>query len=168
MRSFKSLSGVAAGVLLAMAGGAQAATTPAQFTVTANVAANCLVSTTNMNFGIFNGVGNLTGTADINVRCTDGVGYTIGLDVGTGGGNIATGRLLDGPGAETLTYNLYSDPAHTVIWGFALADRVGATGTGLALANEFTHQVNGQLLAAGNEGAAVGAYTSTIGVTVEY
>ena len=70
-----------------------------------------------MDFGVFNGVGNLTGTADINVRCTDGVGYTVALDVGTGGGNIATGRLLDGPGTETLTYNLYSDPAHTIIWG---------------------------------------------------
>ena len=168
MRSFKVLSGVAAGVLLAMAGGTQAATTLSSFTVTANVAANCLVSTTNMNFGTFNGVANLTTTSNVNVRCTDGVGYTVALDVGTGGGAIATGRLLDGPGAETLTYNLYSDPAFTNVWGTAAADRIGATGTGLAAANEFTHVVHGRLLAAGNEGAAVVAYASTIGVTVEY
>ena len=168
MRSLKSLPAVAAGVLLAMAGGAQAATTLSSFTVTANVTANCLVSTTNMDLGTFNGVANLTSTSNINIACTDGVSYTVALDVGTGGGAIATGRLLDGPGAETLTSNLYSDPAFTNIWGTAAADRVGAVGTGLAAANQFTHVVHGRLLAAGNEGAAVGAYTSTIGVTVEY
>jgi spore coat protein U-like protein len=168
MRSFKSLPAVAAGVLLAMAGGAQAATTTASFTVTANVAANCLVTTTNMDFGTFNGVADRTATADINVRCTDDVGYTVALDVGTGGGVIATGRLLDGPGANTLTYNLYSDPAHSNIWGTALADRVAGTGTGLAVGDIFTHVVHGLLPGAGNEAAQVGAYTSTIGVTVEY
>ena len=168
MRSFKVLSGVAAGVLLAMAGGTQAATTLSSFTVTANVAANCLVTTTNMDFGTFDGVANRTATSDINVRCTDGVGYTIALNVGTGGGSIATGRLLDGPLTNTLTYNLYSDPAHANVWGTALADRVAGTGTGLAVGDIFTHQVYGRLLAAGNEGAQVGAYTSTIGVTVEY
>jgi spore coat protein U-like protein len=168
MRSFKTLSCISAGVLLALAGGAQAATTTGSFTVTANVAANCLVSTTNMGFGTFNGVTNLTASSEVNVRCTNGVGYTIALDAGSGGGSIATGRLLDGPGASTLTYNLYSDPAFSNIWGTALADRVSGIGTGLAAANEFTHEVNGRLLAAGNEGAAVGPYTSTIAVTVEY
>jgi spore coat protein U-like protein len=168
MRSFKALSCISAGVLLALAGGTQAATTPGSFTVTANVASNCLVSTTNMNFGTFNGVSNLTGASNVNVRCTNGVGYSVALDVGSGGGNIATGRLLDGPGTSTLTYNLYTDPAFNNIWGTAIADRVTGTGTGLAAANEFTHVVNGRLLAAGNEGAPVGAYTSTINVTVEY
>jgi spore coat protein U-like protein len=168
MRSFKALSCISAGVLLALAGGAQAATSTTTFTVTANVVANCLVTATNMPFGNFNGVADLTATSDIDVSCTDGVGYTIALDVGTGGGSIATGRLLDGPLTNTLTYNLYSDPGYSNVWGTALADRVAGTGTGLAPGDEFTWQVHGQLLAAGNEGAQVGAYTSTILVTVEY
>jgi hypothetical protein len=41
MRSFKTLSCISAGVLLALAGGAQAATTGTSFQVTATVVASC-------------------------------------------------------------------------------------------------------------------------------
>ena len=166
MRSFKTLGCVSAGVLLALAGGAQAATSTTTFAVTASVAANCLVTATPMAFGPFDGTVDLTTTSTIGVRCTNNLPYTIALDVGTGGGSIVGGRTFTGPG--TLTYNLYRDGAYANVWGTALADRGGGTGTGMGVPNIANHTVHGRLLVAGNELAPVGNYTSTILVTVEY
>ena len=72
MRSFKVLSGVSAGVLLALAGGAQAATDHGDLHRHRQRRASCAVAATHMDFGDLRRVGNRDATSTIKVNCTDG------------------------------------------------------------------------------------------------
>jgi spore coat protein U-like protein len=165
MRSFKTLPGISAGVLLALAGAAQAAIVQDSFEVTATVVASCSVIATDMSFGNFDGSADLTATSTIDVTCTDDHAYQVALDAGSAAGSTIASRLLTN-GSDTLAYNLYTDGAHTNIWGDTAADDVDGVGTGLA--TPVTHTVFGELPAAGNENASTGNYASTITVTVTY
>jgi spore coat protein U-like protein len=162
-----SIAPVAAAVLLALAGSAEAGTKTATFGVSASVAANCLVSATNLDFGSYTGVAALTGTSGVDVRCTSGSGYTLKLS--PGGGSYAT-RLLTS-GSNNLQYNLYTSGAYTSIWGDGTSSTAVVTGTGggMATGSRITHTVYGELPDnATNEAAPVGSYADTITVTVEY
>lgn len=165
MRSFKTLPGISAGVLLALAGAAQAAIVQDTFQVTANVIASCSVAAADMDFGDFDGSTDLTATSDIDVTCTDDHPYQITLDAGSTVGSTIGNRLLTN-GTHTLAYNLYTDGGFSTIWGNTTADDVEGVGAGLATA--VTHTVHGELPAAGNENASTGLYSSTITVTVTY
>lgn len=168
MRNY-SIAPIAAAVLLALAGSADAATKTDTFKVNANVQANCIVSATNLNFGNYRGVAALEGTSNVVVRCTNGSDYTLTLD--TGGSNDYATRLMSDGGAGTLEYNLFTDLAHNSIWGDGTAGNVDVTGTGagMALGSAFTHTVFGLLPDnAVNQAAPAGAYSDTILVTVEY
>ena len=82
MRTSRILSGVSAGVLLALAGGAQAAHDTANFSVTANVVANCTVDGDDMDFGDFDGVDDLDRRRRHHRELHERHPYTIALDVG--------------------------------------------------------------------------------------
>jgi spore coat protein U-like protein len=169
MRSFKTLPGISAGVLLALTGATQAAVTTTTFNVTASVAANCLVSATDLAFGAFDGVNDInTLSSTVGVRCTTGTPYTVGLNVGTGGGTFAARTLTNG--TNTLLYNLYRNAGRTEIWGDGTASTftVAGTGAGMGVPNTVNHTVFGLLPAAGNQAAPVSSYASTIQVTVTY
>jgi spore coat protein U-like protein len=161
------LAPIAAGVLLAVAGGAQAAVKTANFNVSATVATNCLVSAANLGFGSFDGSTGLTGSSDVKVRCTNGTGFTVLLNAGSG--SFAT-RLMKN-GASSLEYNLYTTNALATVWGdgtASTATRTG-TGTGLSAAGEQTLTVYGSLPnSAANQDAPAGSYLDTITVTVSY
>lgn len=162
-----SIAPIAAGVLLALAGSAEAGSKTTSFNVSASVAANCLVSATNLAFGSYTGVAALTGSSDVKVRCSNGSGYTLKLSPGNG--SYAT-RLLKN-GSNSLQYNLFTDGAYTSIWGDGTSSTAVVTGTGagLAAASEITHSVYGQLPDnTTNEAAPVGSYADSITVTVEY
>ena len=155
-------------VLLALCGGAQAAS-PASttFGVSASVAANCLVTANNIAFGNYDGTAARSASQDLKVRCTNTLPYTVKLS--SGGGSFAQ-RLLSS-GSNTLQYNLFTDAGHTSIWG----DGVGGTfsvpgiGAGLSASKEQTHTIFGSLPnSAANQDAPAGNYTDTITVTVEY
>ena len=165
MRSFKTFSGISAGVLLALSGGAQAAIVQDTFQVTATVVASCSVIATDMNFGNFDGSIDLAATSTINVTCTDDHPYAVALNAGSAAGSTIANRLLTN-GSDTLAYNLYKEVAHSNIWGDTGADDVNDVGTGLLTA--VTHTVYGELPIAGNENASTGLYSSTITVTVTY
>jgi spore coat protein U-like protein len=167
MRS-TSIAPIAAAVLLALAGSAQAANKTTTFGVSASVASNCLVTATNLAFGSYTGVAALTGTSDVGVRCTNGLGYTVKLS--SGGGTYAT-RLLSDAGNNKLQYNLYTSNAYSSTWGDGTSSTAVVTGTGAGMASgsAITHTVYGQLPDnAANQGAPVGSYADTITVTVEY
>jgi len=168
MRSRKLVSFVSTGVLLALAGSAQAATRTTNFNVTASVAGNCQVTATDLAFGAFDGEIDLANTSTVSVRCTDGTPYSVALDVGTGGGSFA-GRALAN-GGDTVVYNLYRNAAHTEVWGDGTSSTfiVSDVGNGMGIPNAIDHTVYGELLAAGNENAPVGSYASSIQVTVTY
>jgi spore coat protein U-like protein len=163
------LAPIAAGVLLALAGAAQAATKTASFTVSASVAKNCVIDANNISFvDPFVGDNDLVAEADILVRCTAGTVYSITLSPGSSADY--TGRKMT-DGTDVLVYNLYTEGTYASVWGDGSGDTdiVDGVGGGMAAAAEIPHTVYAQLLAEDNDGAvAAGAYSDTIVATVSY
>jgi spore coat protein U-like protein len=167
---------LAAGLMLALAGTAQAATKTASFVVSASVGKNCVISATPMNLGTFVGDNDLTATSDILVRCTNGTAYNVVLSTGSSG-NYTTRTLTYG--SDTLVYSLYTDDgagnSSGIVWGddSGATDYVTGTGSGMGIAQERTIKVHGELLAADNTGPVaatpVGSfYTDSIIATITY
>lgn len=149
--------------LLATPAGSQTAT--AQFNVQITITAECLVnSASDLNFGSSGVIDTaVAATSQLAVQCTNGTTYNIGLNQGIGAGATVAERLMTGPNAETVTYSLYTDAAHSDVWGNTVGtDTVAATGTGAAQ----TYDVFGQVLP--QETPTSGTYNDTITVTVTY
>jgi spore coat protein U-like protein len=160
---------IAAGVLLALAGTAQAVTKTDNMTVSASVAKNCVIDAPDLNLGSFDGTNDLAVSSVISVRCTSGTGFTVDLSTGASG-SYAARTMSNGTGG-TLVYNLFTDANHTAVWGDGVTggtDDGGGTGAGMALANAQSLTVYGQLLASDNQEAEAGSYTDTITATIEY
>jgi spore coat protein U-like protein len=160
---------IAAGVLLALAGAAQAATKTASFNVTASVGKNCVISATPLALGEFVGDNNLQVNSSILVRCTSGTPYDIALSTG-GSGDYAARELTFG--TDVLVYNLYTDGSFADVWGdgTGTTDTVSGFGAGMAIGSQVAHPVVGRLLASDNTGpvAAGLGYTDTIIATITY
>jgi spore coat protein U-like protein len=107
----------------------------------------------------------ITGT--VNVKCTVDTTYKLTADAGTGTGATTATRVLTGATpANTLNYTLYTDSAHTNVWGndaTVTAETIGGTGTGVDVAKSFYGRVF-----SGQTGAKVDTYSDTISVTVTY
>jgi len=166
------LAPLAAGVLLALAGAAQAATKTASFTVSASVGKNCVISAGNLALGAFVGDNDLTAQSTITVRCTAGTGFTIALDDGVTGDYIGR-RMTSASSGDFLTYNLYTSNTYDTVWGDGVdgaTATVPGVGAGMAAANAVTRTVYGRLLASDNDGpvSAANDYTDTIVATIAY
>lgn len=89
------------------------------FNVTATVSNQCYVTTSDLNFGPVSSLaaGPITGQSTVNVQCTNGTPYTVGLSNGlnsTGG----TNRSMKNTATATLVrYELYQDAGRSVRWG---------------------------------------------------
>lgn len=141
----------------------QTATT--QFNVQITINAECQInSASDLNFGATGVIDTaVEATSAIAVQCTNGTAYDIGLNEGTGTGATVASRLMTGPDAETVAYSLYTDPAHTDVWGNTIGtDTVTGTGTG----SEQTYTVYGQVPAQATP--TPGTYSDVITVTVTY
>jgi spore coat protein U-like protein len=146
---------------------ASAASKSVQFNVSAQVAANCLVSADNIDFGPYDGTAALTANGAIKVRCSNGLPFTVGLSAG--GGSFAQRVLTDG--VNDLEYNLYTAANFATVWGDGTGSTVtvGDVGEGMSVTKEITHTVYGQLVnSAANQDAPAGNYSDTITVTVTY
>jgi spore coat protein U-like protein len=135
-------------------------------------AVSCSVSAGNVAFGTYDplAASPLTSTGTVTATCNGislfGVPITVALNKGLWG-TFAT-RVMK-TGANTLNYNLYSDSAHTHIWGDGTSGTVtvGLTvnipflGSGSASAT-----VYGQVPV--SQDVAPGTYTDTITVTITY
>src|SRR5690554_1287146 len=153
----------AAGLLFANS--VLAATTTTTFKVTATVAASCLVSATDLNFGAYDPlVGALDGTSTITATCTAQTPYEIGLSAGTGTPATTTRAMTGNDGASTrLDYELYSDTTRSAIWGAPGGATVAQSAlTGGAL----NYTVYGRIPASQYVPAA--NYADTVTVTVTY
>lgn len=109
---------------------AQTATT--SFGVSITINAECLIATPAAL--VFPATGVLTtaidSSTDLDVTCTSGTAYQIGLDAGQGAGATTAARLMT-QGGETVGYQLFRDAARTLNWGDTLgADTFGSVGTG--------------------------------------
>jgi spore coat protein U-like protein len=168
----KNVALLTAGVVLALAGTAQAATRTSNFVVSANVVDNCIIGTTALNLGTFDGTNNLTGSSTITVRCSNGTDYTVDLNAGASGSYA--NRHLVNPSSTSglpLVYNLYTSNTYGTIWGDTTGGtgRASGLGAGMAVGNAITHTVYGQLLASSNTGAIdAGTYNDTITATITY
>ncbi len=101
------------------------------FTVQANHVGSCSVAANNLNFGT---LALLTANADattaLDVTCTAGASYQIGLNGGLSGAADPTQRKM-ASGANQLTYGLYQDAGRATPWGSTLGvDTVPGAGTG--------------------------------------
>jgi spore coat protein U-like protein len=169
MNSFFRRVALAAVASAAAAAPAYAGTQTQNMNVSANVTANCVLSTAAMAFGDYNATANVVGntSANISVTCTNGLGWTASADAGAGEGATVTQRRLEAAvGDSQLAYNLYTNPGRTTVWGTGV-DGNGATieqtGTGVAQSIPIYGQIE-----AGQTGAQVGSYSDTVVVTVSY
>jgi spore coat protein U-like protein len=147
---------------------ATAATATATFQVTANVQTQCTVNAVDLDFGTVDPLGaNVDQTTTVTVRCTRNTPYTVGLSAGTTTGATLAQRLMAN-GADTMSYNLYTDAARTTVWGNSAAAPTWVSGTGAGLGSPQALTVYGRI-PSGQTNLAVGSYSEpTITVTVTY
>lgn len=130
----------------------------------------CTVSTTPMAFGNYDQTSatpkDVNATVTISCTSVASVLSTADIAMSTGGSNSATARRMIS-GANLLYYNIYSNPAHTTVWG---------DGTGGAPVVQV--QLNGLLNFAStataygripaHQNVPIGSYADTLTITVTY
>jgi spore coat protein U-like protein len=151
--------------ILAFVQPAAAETATANFPVNATISSTCSLSATGINFGEVGTAGVTTsqtdGTGSITITCSTGSAYSIALDDGLH--NVAAQRHVQSA-SNTLTYDLYKDPARGTVWTCAAAP---VTGTGDATAQVIT--VYGRIAAGLPFSVSNGTpYTDTVLVTLTY
>ncbi|MBK9161992.1 MAG: spore coat protein U domain-containing protein [Nitrosomonadales bacterium] len=123
-------------------------------TLTAQAAAVCTVQTTPLSFGSY--LGNaLTSTATITTTCDLPAVVTVEMD--KGGGASLSSRVMSSA-ASQMSYNLYTDATHQVIWGDGTSGTQTVTGTNLTVYG----------LIPANQTVAAGNYGDTVVVTISY
>lgn len=159
-----SVSTLAAAALFAQPAFAQ--TAGANMGTSAEITANCAVSTTPIAFGnvdVTTGAAVL-GTGGISVVCTNGTDWSASADAGTGAGATLDVRQMS-DGAETLNYALYTEATRTTIWGDGVSSTSTIDGTGSGVAQNSV--IYGRI-AASQTGVSAGSYADTVAVTVTY
>lgn len=122
----------------------------------------CTLDATSLGFGTINPLTAVDheSTSDISVTCPESTTYSLALSAGAGSFEQ---RLME-DGGQSLEYNLYTDSAHTQIWGDGSGISVTVSGT--ADSSGQTHTVYG-LLPHQNQ-AVPGTYGDSITVTLTY
>ncbi|MBT8440913.1 MAG: spore coat U domain-containing protein [Gammaproteobacteria bacterium] len=135
----------------------------APMNITATVDEVCELGTLgDVAFGNLTPGGGVDGTANGSVewRCSNGTNADIAIDNGSNGD-----RSMDhATTASTLSYQLFTNAARTVVWSDTGAD-VGVTGTGIG-AGFATETVYGRVLSTDIDAAEVGNYSDIVDVTI--
>ncbi|NCU10725.1 MAG: spore coat protein U domain-containing protein [Sphingomonadaceae bacterium] len=144
---------------------AQAATAQTTMGISATVLNACIVSATDMAFGTYDptSASATDSTSSINVTCTIGTSFSVGLNAGSTAGASVTARQM-ASGSDRLNYALFSDAARTTNWGNTPGTNTPAPTTATALPATLT--VYGRIAAQQNVPA--GSYTDTVTITVTY
>ncbi len=136
------------------------------FAVSAQVAGQCTVNTTAMNFDAVSGVEvEASATAALAVLCATDTPYQISLGPGTGTGATAARRKMthEGGGLLSLEYSLYQDANYSQVWGqTADLDTVSAIANG-SLQNIVVYGKVPRQVA-----PLPGVYSDTVVVTVSF
>jgi spore coat protein U-like protein len=99
------------------------------FTVSATVTNNCNITANDVAFSSASLLTSaLTAAGSLNVQCTNGDAYQIALN-GGGSGNVNARQMTRQGGGGAVSYQLYTDAAHSKAWGDATGGTM-ATGTG--------------------------------------
>lgn len=157
-----------AGIVLltgtALTSTARAGTASDSFQVTATVPDSCIVDANDLAFGNYNPLSGsvLNGSTTLNVTCTSGTGYNVGLNQGAGPGATVAARKMSN-GGNSLVYSLYQEASYSSVWGNSIgSNTVSNTGTGAVQ----TLTVYGQIAA--SQSVPPGSYSDTITVTVTF
>jgi len=133
---------------------------------------SCTVSATGVTFGVYDPTNPspVTSTSTIHTTCSVllvSVGAQINISMNKGSSGSYANRTMTS-GLNTLSYNVYQDPAHTIIWGDGTASTAIMTESGLiaVLGTSYNHTVYGQMPA--GQYVPSGIYNDTIIITVEY
>ncbi|MDD5480934.1 spore coat U domain-containing protein [Rhodoferax sp.] len=152
---------------LALAQAGYAATATGLMTVTATVAASCVVGTSTLAFASATSAaiaaGNVDATGTIAVNCTSGSGYTVSLGAGTGTGATTASRKMTA-GTQLLSYTVYTTEARTTVWGDNTTGSGSVAGIGTGASQSIT--AYGRIFAGQVVSAAT--YADTLNVTVTY
>lgn len=161
--ALKGVTVIAAALMLAAP--AQAATSTTSFQVTATVNPACSVAASNLAFGVYDTASATPtdGTTTLNVTCSNGTPYTVGLDEGTGQQATVAQRKLTATSQNFLVYALYVDAARTTVWGETIGVNTVA-GTGAGTLQSLT--VHGRVPA--QQTVTPATFTDTITVTLTY
>jgi spore coat protein U-like protein len=161
--SVAALAGL--GLMLA-AGAASAATATGTLSVEVTIVDECKVQNAPLlNFGAAQGVldDEVEVATTISIQCTNNTAYNVGLNAGTGTGATVANRLLTSGGGATVTYSLYRDSAHTLVWGETIGtNTVPGTGDGDVQDLDVYGQIPAQTT------PAAGVYSDTVTITVTY
>jgi len=149
--------GLAIAALIAAAGGAHAAT--------------CSVSAVSLAFGAYNEfrLGHTDTTGNIAVTCVGSAGeivaYSLGLSAGAG---AFAQRRMRTPSGFMLNYNIYTSAARTLVWGDGASGTVTVNDSYALGAPSVTrnYAVYGRTF--GLQKVAVGLYSDTIIVTLNF
>lgn len=148
----------AAGLLAAFANTAHAAQATGTLHVQATVLNTCVVATTPVVFANV-GLTAVTANGGITVNCTNSDPVSIALDGGTSG-DISARELTHSSVATTFTYQLYSNPGRTTVWGD------GVTGSAYSTSGPSQSlTVYGETTGTPD---TAGSYTDQVQVTVTY
>lgn len=122
--------------------------------------ATCSLSVQGVNFGSYDFLSsqNLDSVGHVTVTCDVSSSFTISLS--TGAGTYASRTMQNG--THLLQYNLFTDAAHTVVWGDGTGGSVTVTGSGTSV----DETVYGSVPAGQNP--YVGTYSDTIVVTLTF
>lgn len=166
MKLLKTRIALAVGLLSAGSVALGAAQETTTFTVTAEVVDACEVSANNLAFGSYNPVegGNLDGTSTIDVTCSNGTDYQIGLSGGDAG-DVENRTMSDG--TNSLDYQLFSDSGRTTNWGTTEDADTLNDGTTIGDGTQNSHIVYGRILDQPTAVVSAG-YTDTVTVTMYY
>ena len=149
---------------------AGAGTATSNMTVTATISNNCTISTPTLAFGAYdpvttNASSDLNASTAFSLKCTTGASTTIDLGQGlnAAGGSTSTVPLRQmAAGGNKMAYYLYTDGAHTTVWGAGAATRA-YTGTG---ATDTSVVCYGRVPSAQNLPA--GSYSDTVVATINF
>jgi spore coat protein U-like protein len=137
-----------------------------QLTVTASVAAVCLIGNATLAFGAYNPTSAtaVAATTNVTLTCTLSTPFGISMSAGAATGATVTTRAMTitGGGTSTLGYGLYQDSTHMTNW--TNNNSYTATSSATSLTN--TVPIYGQIPA--SEAAPVGSYTDTVVMTVNF
>ncbi len=135
------------------------------------ISCSCSVDASTLNFGVYNplAAGNLDATGSVSVTCGAlvlGANISYNVTLGAGGSGNPLSRTMSN-GANTLSYNLYTNAGRTLIWG----DNSGGTSTvssayllNLLLSRTDAFSIYGRIPSGQN--VTAGSYTDTIVATV--
>ncbi len=131
----------------------------------------CTVSTTGVAFGVYDPTNpsSSTSTSNIHTQCSVllvSVRAQMKISLNKGSGSYANRTMING--FSTLSYNLYQDPAHSIVWGDGTGSSSIITNNELiaVLGTSRNYTVYGQVPA--GQYVPSGSYNDTIIVTIEY